>query len=67
MIKNRVYRLKQAAEVAKDMSLPAGQEIEIVMNVVYVNGNMVPPSFQKLFMDWLENNPSLFEDDTRNW
>jgi hypothetical protein len=67
MIKNRVYRLKQAAEVAKDMSLPAGQEIEIVMNVVYVNGNMVPPSFQQLFMNWIENNPNLFEDDTRNW
>jgi hypothetical protein len=67
MIKNRVYRLKQAAEVAKDMLLPAGQEIEIVMNVVYVNGNMVPPSFQQLFMNWIENNPNLFEDDTRNW
>lgn len=67
MIKNKVYRLKQAAEVAKDMSLPAGQEIEVVMGVVYVNGNLVPPTFQELFMNWLENNPSLFEDDTRNW
>ena len=67
MIKNKVYRLKQAAEVAKDMSLPAGQEIEVVMGVVYVNGNLVPPTFQQLFMSWLENNPSLFEDDTRNW
>jgi hypothetical protein len=67
MIKNKVYRLKQAAEVAKDMALPAGQEIEVVMGVVYVNGNLVPPTFQELFMNWLENNPSLFEDDTRNW
>jgi hypothetical protein len=67
MIKNKVYRLKQAAEVAKDMALPAGQEIEVVMGVVYVNGNLVPPTFQQLFMSWLENNPSLFEDDTRNW
>ena len=67
MIKNKVYRLKQAAEVAQDMSLPAGQEIEVVMGVVYVNGNLVPPTFQQLFMNWLDNNPSLFEDDTRNW
>ena len=67
MIKNKVYRLKQAAEVAQDMSLPAGQEIEVVMGVVYVNGNLVPPTFQELFMNWLENNPSLFDDDTRNW
>jgi hypothetical protein len=67
MITNKVYKLKQAAEVAKGMSLPAGQEIEVVMNVVYVNGYMVPPVHQSLFISWLINNPSLFEDDTRNW
>lgn len=67
MITNKVYRLKQATEVAPNMSLPAGQEIEVVMNVVYVNGHIVPPSFQELFLTWLQNNPNLFEDDTRNW
>lgn len=67
MITNRVYRLKQATEVAKDMPLPAGQEIEVVMDVVYVNGNMVPPTFQALFLNWIKNNPTLFEDDTRTW
>jgi hypothetical protein len=49
------------------MSLPAGQEIEVVMNVVYVNGYMVSPEHQSLFLSWLTNNPSLFEDDTRTW
>jgi hypothetical protein len=67
MIKNKVYRLKQATEVAKGMPLPAGQEIEVVMNVVYVNGHMVPPVHQPLFLNWLSKNPSLFEDDTRTW
>ena len=67
MITNKVYRLKQAAEVAKSISLPAGQEIEVVMNVVYVNGYMVSPEHQSLFLSWLTNNPSLFEDDTRTW
>ena len=67
MIKSKVYRLKQATEVAANMPLPAGQEIEVVMNVVYVNGNMVPPAFQELFLTWLQNNPNLFEDDTRSW
>jgi hypothetical protein len=67
MIKNKVYRLKQAAEVAPNMSLPSGQEIEVVMDVVYVNGHMVPPMYQELFINWLQNNPSLFEDDTRDW
>ena len=30
MIRNEVYRLKKAAEVAQGMPLPAGQELEIV-------------------------------------
>lgn len=67
MIKNKVYRLKQDVEVAKGMSLPSGQEIEIVQNVVYINGNLVPPSFQDLFLNFVINNPNLFQDDTREW
>jgi hypothetical protein len=67
MIKQKVYKLKEAAEVGKDMPLPKGQEIEIVMDVVYVNGNMVPPAMQTLFYSWLTKNPHLFEDVTRNW
>lgn len=67
MIKNKVYRLKEAAEVVPNMSLPSGQEIEVVMGVVYVNGNMVPPMYQGLFINWIQNNPTLFEDDTRDW
>ena len=67
MITNRVYKLKEAAEVGKDMPLPAGQEIEIVNDVLYVNGNMVPPDLQLLFYAWVVNNPELFDDITRQW
>lgn len=67
MIKNKVYRLKQDVEVAKGMSLPSGQEIEIVQNVVYINGNLVPPNFQDLFLNFVVNNQNLFQDDTREW
>jgi len=67
MIKNRVYKLKKAGNVAKDMPLPAGQELEIVTDVVYVNGNMVPPSMQSLFYSWIINNPTLFDDVTKKW
>jgi hypothetical protein len=67
MIKNRVYRLKQAAEVGKDMPLPKGQELEIVTDVVYINGNMVPPNMQSMFYAWIINNPTLFDDVTKNW
>lgn len=67
MIQNEVYRLKEAAMVAKDMPLPAGQEVEIVMDVVYVNGNMVPPDLQSLFYTWVTKNPTLFDITTKNW
>jgi hypothetical protein len=67
MIKNKVYKLKKATEVGKDMPLQAGQEIEIVMDVVYINGNMVPPSLQPLFYNFIIKNENLFDDVTRTW
>lgn len=66
-IKNKVYKLKKATEVAKNMPLPAGQEIEIVMDVVYINGHMVPPDMQELFYGWLLKNPDLFDNVTKIW
>jgi len=67
MIVRRVFRLKADAEVGKGMPLKKGQELEIVTDVVYVNGNMVPPAMQPLFYCWIVNNPSLFDDVTKNW
>ena len=67
MITNKVFRLKNAAEVAPGIPLQAGQELEIVIDVVYVNGNMVPPDIQSLFYNWIINNPTLFDDVTKNW
>lgn len=67
MITNKVFRLKNAAEVAPGMPLQAGQELEIVTDVVYVNGNMVPPDMQPLFYNWIINNQTLFDDVTKNW
>jgi hypothetical protein len=42
MISNRVYRAKKEIELLERMVIKSGQELEIVMDVVYVNGNMVP-------------------------
>jgi len=67
MITNKVYKLKKDSNVGKDMPLKSGQEIEIVTDVVYINGNMVPPQMQTLFYNWIINNPTLFDDVTRKW
>ncbi len=64
---NRVYKLKQDTEVMKGVTLQAGQEIEVVMDVVYMNGYPLPPNLQPAFFSWIENNPKLFIDDTRQW
>ncbi len=67
MIKNQVYKLKKDSEVGKDMPLKKDQEIEIVMDVVYINGNMVNPALQSVFYAWIKNNPTLFDNVTRQW
>jgi hypothetical protein len=67
MIQNRVYRLKQDVEIGKDMPLKKGQELEIVTDVVYCNGNMIPPLMQDLFYRFIVNNQTLFDDVTKAW
>jgi len=67
MITNKVYRLRADATIAKGVDMKASQEIEVVQDVVYVNGYPVPPAMQQLFLNWITNNPELFEDDTRDW
>jgi hypothetical protein len=64
MISNRVYRAKEI-ELLERMVIKSGQELEIVMDVVYVNGNMVP-NLQNLFYSYIVNNPTSFDDVTKN-
>ena len=67
MIQSRVYRLKQDVEIGKDMPLKKGQELVIVTDVVYCNGNMIPPLMQDLFYRFIINNQALFDDVTKKW
>ena len=67
MITNIVYRLKADALVATDMPLKKGQELEIVMDVVYVNGFPVPPTIQPIFYNLIKNNENLFDNVTKKW
>ena len=67
MITNIVYKLKVDTLVGPQMPLFAGQEIEIVMDVVYINGYPVPPAMQGLFYNWVQNNPTLLDNVTKKW
>ena len=63
----RVLVLLQDVEIGPNMPLFKGQELEVVANVIYINGNPVPPDLQGVFINWLNKNPTLYKDDTRTW
>jgi hypothetical protein len=67
MITEKVYRLTKNVEVARNMPLQAGQEIEVVMDVVYVNGFPLQPELQPLFLKFVMDNQSILEDVTKKW
>ena len=67
MIQSKVYRLKKDCEISRGILLKENQEVEIVRDVVYINGNMVPPNYQELFYDFITKNEDLFENVTKNW
>ena len=63
----RVLRLLKDTTLQNGVKFPAGQEIEVVMDVVYVGGYPLPPNMQALTMHWIKENPSLFQDVTKKW
>lgn len=67
MIKNKVLKLKKDTYLTNEIFLPKNQELEIVMDVIYINGHMVPPNMQDFFYGWIKNNNELFDDVTLNW
>ena len=62
MIVNRTYKLKQDVEVSKGMPLQAGQLIQIVNDVVFINGGVIQKELQGLFYNFVVKNSHLFID-----
>jgi hypothetical protein len=67
MIQNGVFRLKKDATVIDDMEFQKGQEFEVIAGVVYMGGFPLQLNLQKLIKDWMNKNPTLFINDTRNF
>jgi hypothetical protein len=67
MIQSKVIQLLKETKLPNGLSFSAGQEIEIVMDVVYMGGYPLPPNMQMNMLNWINNNPTLFKDVTRNW
>lgn len=66
-MKNGVYRLKQDATLPNGGEFKTGQEFEVVGDVVYVGGHPIDFRAQKTILSWMEKNPKLFINDTRNF
>lgn len=49
----------------KDVNFTKGQELEVVGNVIYMNGFPLPLDMQSSFNKWISENNKLFQDDTR--
>jgi len=67
MIRNKVFRLLKTVTLKNGVKLLEKQELEVVMDVVYMEGYPIPPNMQPLILNWIKTNPSLFVDVTRKW
>jgi hypothetical protein len=63
----KVLKLLKETTLSNGVKFPLGQEMEVVMGVVYVGGYILPPAMQALTLHWINENPNLFKDVTKNW
>tara|TARA_R110000796_G_scaffold248124_2_gene374539 strand:- start:3608 stop:3823 length:216 start_codon:yes stop_codon:yes gene_type:complete len=64
---NGVFRLKKDSAPMDGIEFKAGQEIELIAGVIYMGGFPLQTNFQVTIKNWMDANPSLFENDTRNF
>jgi hypothetical protein len=63
-MKNKIYRVKQDADGPDGIKFRRGEDIQIVRGMVYMGGFPISPGYQKVVMDWINNNLDLFTDIT---
>lgn len=70
MIDQKILRLKKDVVLDKDLKFDEGTEFEIVADVVYIKGFMIPPDLQQFMYSWLvENmgNNDIIKEDFRRF
>lgn len=67
MKKAVVLKLIKDVDLGNGITLSKNQEIEIVEDVVYINGNMLDTRYQTQIFNFVTNNKTLFVDVTRSW
>ena len=68
---NKVYRLKHGKKHnvpgIGDLDFIDGEEFHIVSDMLYMRGYPLPGNMQQPLIKWINDNPSLFVYDTRNF
>lgn len=64
-INNKVITLKKDSTLKNGITLKAGTELEVVMDVVYMNGFPIQQSAQAAMLNWIIENPTLFKVETK--
>ena len=62
---HKVLVLKADAVLPGGFKFPKGTEFETLNKVVYMQGMPVAMNAQMVLLNWIEDNPGLFSDDTR--
>lgn len=66
-MENRVLKVKKDLEFGGGINFKQGTEIEIVQNVIYMQGFPLPKEYQHMVMQIINTNEQSFEDVTRSW
>lgn len=62
---NKVLVLKKDSTLQNGLKFKTGQQFEIVMGVIYINGYPVASMSQATIFRWINENPNLFNDVTK--
>lgn len=64
-ISNKVFRLKVDFQLSPNILIPKGKEIEVVRDVIYMDGYPLYLAYQKTFLDWILANPNSLSNETK--
>lgn len=66
MILNKVFKVKVDCNIASiNLNLKKEQEIEVVTDVVYMNGFPIQTQLQAPILEWINQNENLLIDVTK--
>lgn len=70
MSKNKNFKtlvLLNDTTVRGNLKFLKGHQFDVLNDIVHLNGHLLPSDYQKVTLDWIKANPTLFFEDNRNY